>query len=43
MTVGVAPQPSDSKALEREALGHSAALYRLAARLMRTGSNADTC
>jgi RNA polymerase sigma-70 factor (ECF subfamily) len=42
MTVGVtqrAAQPSDVKALEREALGHSAALFRLAARLL--GNTAD--
>jgi RNA polymerase sigma-70 factor (ECF subfamily) len=34
-------QPRDVKALEREALGHCAALYRLAARLLGNAADAD--
>lgn len=35
------PPPGDVKALEREALGHSGALYRLACRLLGNTSDAD--
>jgi RNA polymerase sigma-70 factor (ECF subfamily) len=35
------PQPRDPKAIEREALAHSGALYRLAARLMGSIAEAE--